>query len=453
MRSKQVLVSSSASKAERVAAQSPLQAKTPTWLLLWPSTLDTLACRSFPADAFGSMTTRLIPIACLCVATCFPTFARAQPTLSEQQVHQIDALFTPFDHDGSPGYAVGVVKDGVLVFARGYGRADLDSNAPITPRTSFHLASLSKQFTAAAIALLILDGKLSFDTPVVQFFPELKSFGADIRLKHLIYFTSGLPEYTSLQRPSGMPWFSFYYFTIDEAIATTLRAKTLKFAPGSAWDYSNVNYMMLAKIVERASNLSLADFLRARVFTPLGMADSHLNDDATLVVPNRATGYVDRSDANAVEQLKSVGIAIHQGSGFARLPRISPHYGGSGVFSTVEDLAKWDNNFYSDRLAGPAFTALMLRREKFAHDKDNDALGLVFGDFEGRQMIWFSGGDSDSSTFMARLPKDRLTVICLSNMPTGHTEDKAKAVLRLVLQPPAQASAPKPVQPPIAPAR
>jgi CubicO group peptidase (beta-lactamase class C family) len=116
-----------------------------------------------------------------------------------------------------------------------------------------------------------------------------------------------------------------------------------------------------------------------------------------------------------------------------RLPRISPHYGGSGVFSTVEDLAKWDANFDSDNLAGPKFTQLMLRREMFHHDKDNDALGLVFGEFDGRPMFWFSGGDLDSSSFMARLPQERLTVICLSNMPRGHAEDKARAVLSIVL--------------------
>jgi CubicO group peptidase (beta-lactamase class C family) len=167
----------------------------------------------------------------------------AQHSLGEVDARQIDAIFTPYDHDGSPGYAVGVVKNGTLVYARGFGRADLDYNMPITARTSFHLASLSKQFTAAAVALLILDGKLSLDTPVDHFFPEVKKYGADLRIKHLIYFTSGLQEYTSLPRASGTPWFSFHYFTIDEAIAVSLRTRRLKFVPGTQWEYSNVNYM------------------------------------------------------------------------------------------------------------------------------------------------------------------------------------------------------------------
>jgi CubicO group peptidase (beta-lactamase class C family) len=165
------------------------------------------------------------------------------------------------------------------------------------------------------------------------------------------------------------------------------------------------------------------------------MNASLLNDDSSVVIPSRATGYVDRSDAGIREQLHSVGIDVHAGSGYVRLPRVSPHYGGSGVFSSIEDLAKWDESFDSHRLAGPAFTRQMLHREKFRHDKDNDAFGLVFGDFQGRPMIWFSGGDVDTSTFMARLPEERLTVICLSNLPTGNAEGKARAILDVLVKP------------------
>jgi hypothetical protein len=117
----------------------------------------------------------------------------------------------------------------------------------------------------------------------------------------------------------------------------------------------------------------------------------------------------------------------------ASFTRSAPYYGGSGVFSTVEGLAKWDANFDRNKLAGPQFTQLMLRHEKFEHDKDNDGLGLVFGEFDGRPMLWFSGDDLDSSTFMARLPGEHLTVICRSNMPRGPSEDKARAVLNIVL--------------------
>lgn len=364
----------------------------------------------------------------------FSTNTFAQQKLSRKTERRIDSIFASVDRTNSPGYAIGVIKKGKLILARGYGLADLDNNIPITSHTVFHLASVSKQFTAAAIALLILDGKLSLDTPVENFFPEVKKYNVNLQIKHLIYFTSGLPDYTTLPRASGDPWFSFHYFNIGEAVATSLSSPRLKFAPGTQWEYSNINYMLLAKIVERISEMSLDTFLKLRIFSPLGMNASMVNDDVTTVIPGRATGYADRSDEKVREQLKSVGVNVNVGKGYARLPRISPHYGGSGVFSTIADLAKWDQNFYSHKLAGPAFTQQMLYREKFTHDKDNDAFGLVFGKFQDREMIWFSGGDLDGSTFIARLPKEQLTVMCLSNMPTGNAEQKAREILDVLLK-------------------
>lgn len=364
----------------------------------------------------------------------FSTNTFAQQKLSRKTERRIDSIFASVDRTNSPGYAIGVIKKGKLILARGYGLADLDNNIPITSHTVFHLASVSKQFTAAAIALLILDGKLSLDTPVENFFPEVKKYNVNLQIKHLIYFTSGLPDYTTLPRASGDPWFSFHYFNIEEAVATSLSSPRLKFAPGTQWEYSNINYMLLAKIVERISEMSLDTFLKLRIFSPLGMNASMVNDDVTTVIPGRATGYADRSDEKVREQLKSVGVNVNVGKGYARLPRISPHYGGSGVFSTIADLAKWDQNFYSHKLAGPTFTQQILHREKFTHDKDNDAFGLVFGKFQDREMIWFSGGDLDGSTFIARLPKEQLTVICLSNMPMGNAEQKAREILDVLLK-------------------
>jgi CubicO group peptidase (beta-lactamase class C family) len=362
-----------------------------------------------------------------------PISAQGSP-LAPALSRRIDSVFSAYAADSTPGYAVGVIRDGRLVYAKGYGLANLDDRIPITAHTAFHLASLSKQFTAAAIALLILDKKLSLETPVERFFPEVKKYHADLRIKHLMYFTSGLHDYTTVPRANKDPWFSSYYFTIDDAIAASLRADSLEFAPGTKWEYSNVDFMLLAKIAERVSGMPLSAFLQQRIFTPLGMRHSSLNDDATLVVADRATGYALRSDSGVRAQLASVGVAVRLGPGYIRLVRNSPHYGGSGVFTTIEDFAKWDAELDSPRVLGPAFAAQMMHREKFAHDKDNDAFGLVIGDFEGRESVWFSGGDLDGSTFFARLPKERLTVVCLSNMPTGDAEGHAKAVLQILLE-------------------
>jgi CubicO group peptidase (beta-lactamase class C family) len=349
--------------------------------------------------------------------------------LSEATKAKIDQLFASYARPDSPGYVLGLMKNGELVFAKGYGQANLDDRIPLTPHTAFHLASLSKQFTGAAVALLILEGKLSLEDLVSKYIPETAKYGDGLRLKHLVYMTSGLHEYTNLPRASGDPWMTFFYFTRDEAIRTALKPETLEFAPGTQWAYRNLNYMLLTRIVEEISGEPFSTFMQQRVFRPLEMQHSDINDDTTLIVPNRATGYAPRSDPRLIEELAQVGVQIRPGEGWVRLVRVSPHYGGSGVFTTLDDLAKWDENWYSGKLAGQAFTELMNKRMQFQHAKDNDAFGLVWRELYGKSMLDYSGGDTDASTYMTRFPTEHFTIVCLSNMPLGDAEGKAHQVL------------------------
>ena len=350
--------------------------------------------------------------------------------LNASQRAEIDRLFVR--PPASPGYAVAVIKDGNFALSRGYGLANLDDGIPITPETSFHLASLSKQFTGAAIALLILEHKIALTDPVSKYIPEVAKYGDGLRIEHLVYMTSGLHEYTDLPRTSGDPWMTFYYFTRDEAIATALRPEHLEFAPGTQWAYRNINYMLLTKIVEVVSGESFSTFMKERIFTPLGMSHTEIDDDTTEIIPHRATGYAPRADPRVIKELAAVGVAIKPGDGWVRLVRVSPHFGGSGVFTTLDDLLAWDNNWYTQKLAGQEFTDLMNRRQKFEYDKDNDAFGLVWRTRYGHAMLDYSGGDTDTSTYMARFPDQHVTVICLSNMPLGDAEGKADAVLDLL---------------------
>ena len=350
--------------------------------------------------------------------------------LNASQRAEIDRLFVR--PPASPGYAVAVIKDGDFALSRGYGLANLDDGVPITPDTSFHLASLSKQFTGAAIALLILGHKIALTDPVSKYIPEVAKYGDGLRIEHLVYMTSGLHEYTDLPRTSGDPWMTFYYFTRDEAIATALRPDHLEFVPGTQWAYRNINYMLLTKIVEVVSGESFSAFMKERIFTPLGMLHTEIDDDTTEIIPHRATGYAPGADPRVIKELAAVGVAIKPGDGWVRLVRVSPHFGGSGVFTTLDDLLAWDNNWYTQKLAGQEFTDLMNRRQKFEYDKDNDAFGLVWRTRYGHPMLDYSGGDTDTSTYMARFPDQHVTVICLSNMPLGDAEGKADAVLDLL---------------------
>jgi CubicO group peptidase (beta-lactamase class C family) len=195
--------------------------------------------------------------------------------------------------------------------------------------------------------------------------------------------------------------------------------------------------MLLTKVVEKASGLPFADFADRRLFRPLGMAHTQVNADFTAVVPRRALGYNPRTPA-VVAQARTEGWYVREGAGryaWVTNPRTSPHYGGSGVLTTLEDLARWDENFYTRRFGGQPFSDLMHRRERFGHPKDNDALGLVHGRYKGLNTVWYAGGDLGFSSYMLRFPDQRTTVFVLSNMGDGNTTKYARAVADLVLGP------------------
>ena len=327
---------------------------------------------------------------------------------------RIDALFAAYAEGVQPGYAIGIVRDGELVFARGYGYGNLARRELITPDTSLNLASLSKQLTAAAVALEIVDGRLDPDGTLGAYWPESPEFVHDISIAHLIYMTSGLPEYYRLPSPRG-GWLSENEFTVDDAVGAVFAAGELEFAPGSRWAYSNSNYQVLAELVARRNDTRFPEFMRTRVFEPAGMQGAWVDAPIDLERDGRALSYNWENGA------------------WQESPRKSPHYGGSGVYASLRDLAKWDAALYGESVFGEAFTRQMLATRRFAHDKENDAFGLVHSEYRGHPIIWYEGGDYGVSTYMVRLPEREETVICLANFGDAGCLGKARAVVDVLL--------------------
>lgn len=354
-------------------------------------------------------------------------------SFAAETVSTIDSLFAEFDTITSPGYGIGILKDTTKVFTKGYGAANLDYGLPITSETAFDIASVSKQFTGAGIALLLMDKQLSLEDPVENYLPELAKYTDTIRIKHLLYNTSGLTDYFKLPRKNGKSWLDLYYFDINEAIATSLSTDTLAFIPGTQWDYCNTNFMLLTKVIEKVSGSSFPVFMKERLFTPLHMNHTLVNDDITAVIPNRATPYNPRNSfyRNAYAQ---EGIHINETGDWIQHHRNSPHYGGSGIISTVTDLQKWERNFFTRELGGNTFYELMHQTLHFQHDRDNQAFGLYFGEYQGRTYVAWDGATAGVSTQIMRFPKEQIAIMVLSNLGSGEAAAKANAIADILIK-------------------
>src|SRR5277367_6245231 len=216
-------------------------------------------------------------------------------TLPPDVAKQVDKIFEKWDRPDSPGCALGVYKDGKIIYKHGYGMADLNDDVPITPATVFHVASMSKQFTAASIVLLAQQGKLSLDDDVHKYIPELPDFGQRITIRHLVWHTSGLRDQWDLLGLAG--WrYSLDLITDDDVMSVMTRQKDLNFKPGEQYTYCNTGFTLLALIVKRVSGISFREFTNKNIFEPLGMKHTHFRDDHEEVIKHDALGYEDGKD-------------------------------------------------------------------------------------------------------------------------------------------------------------
>jgi CubicO group peptidase (beta-lactamase class C family) len=335
--------------------------------------------------------------------------------LPEDLEARVDSLFASWLKPDAPGCTVAVFQDGKVAFAKGYGLANLEHAIPNTPATVFDIGSTSKQFTAACVALLVLDGKLTLDDDVRKYVPELPSYGAPITVRHLLHHTSGLRDYLPLLSFSGID--DADWTTNADALEILTKQKRLCFSPGAKHEYSNSGYCLLSVIVERAGGRPFAAFAQERIFAPLGMTDTHVHDDHTRIVPRRATGYAPKDDG---------GFEIAM-SNFEQT-------GDGAVLTTVLDLAKWDESFYSGQVGGQGLLDLLAQRGRLGNGKEIDyGFGLTFGKHAGLPMVSHGGAWAGYRAELVRFPTKHLSVVCLANVGSADASGLALDVADLAL--------------------
>jgi CubicO group peptidase (beta-lactamase class C family) len=318
--------------------------------------------------------------------------------MNKETIRIIDTLFREWDDPGSPGCSLGILRRGKVLYSRGYGMASLEHDVPISQKTVFDLGSTSKQFVAFCIALLENRGKISAEDDAARYLPELGKYAGKIRIKHLLHHTSGIRDYLALMELAGMRYENEYP---DEQIFNLIKMqRDLNFIPGGEFLYSNSGYLLLGEIIKRVSGLSLREFADKNIFSPLGMKNTHFHDDYSVIVRNKATGY--SASANGFKTDISLFDVV----------------GDGGINTNVTDLAKWDANFYVNRLGG----GQDLIKKIITPGRLNDgrelaySYGLFLSEYRGQRVVSHGGAWVGYRSEMMRFPDKGLTIVCLSNL-------------------------------------
>lgn len=364
------------------------------------------------------MRAALLLVLPLASAGVLPAQSPATPHLAPATAATLDSLFTPMSHAGTPGCAVGVFQNGAITFARGYGFANLNHDVPITPTTRFTVGSVSKQFTAASIALLVRAGKLSLDDDVRKHIPEMNPTPTPVQVRHLVHHTSGLRDFWELVGLAGVRYDDGY--TSDDMLALAARQKGLNFPPGSEYRYSNTGYLAMGVIVQRVTGQSLRRFADSAIFKPLGMHETFFLDDHTEVVPGRAMAY--SPVAGAADRWK---IDVWN----------NDIVGQGGLVTTLADLQKWDENFYTGVLGGKDFLALLHEVEPLTSGAPNTyAFGLTVGSYRGQKLVEHTGSTGGYRAALLRFPDQHTSFALLCNRSTVNTAQLALRMADVVLR-------------------
>jgi CubicO group peptidase (beta-lactamase class C family) len=333
---------------------------------------------------------------------------------------RVDPLFATWNRPDSPGCGVGVIRNGAVIYERGYGMASLERKVPITSSTVFHLASITKPFTAMSVLLAAERGLLSLDDDVSKYIADWSNREHRVTIRHLLTHTSGLRDAYLLQG-----WAPNIGSSNGAILKILSRQRGPNFTPGTEYQYNNGGYLLLGKILERASGQTLGAFADANIFKPLGMTSAYFNGDPVRTAPDHASGY------------------SPQANGWRLLPERSGYAGNAGMMSSVRDLLRWANNFAEARVGTPALLASMQTASVLTGgQKTQNGIGFAIGNYRSVRTFHVSGGDFGTATHLAVYPDQKVAIAVLCNMDsvdmgglaTVNPDDLAKGVADIFLE-------------------
>lgn len=329
---------------------------------------------------------------------------------------RVDELFKEYNTVDSPGAAVAVVKDGMVVYRKGFGSAQLEYNIPISPSTVFHVASVSKQFTAMAVLMLEDQGKLSVDDDIRKHLPWVPDFGKKITIRHLLNHTSGLRDQWSLLVVGG--WRIDDIITQEHIINLVKRMKELNFEPGERYLYCNTGYTLMAEIVTAVSGKPFEKYCDENIFKPLGMTSTHFHKDVYKIVKNRAYSYSRNDKKELVNSLLNYSNA-----------------GATSLFTTVEDLVNWMRNFDEKRVGNEKVMKQLFTKGVLNDGEEIDyASGIVIGKYKGLKYYSHGGADAGFRSTLYYFPEPKLGVTVLSNYGNFNAGGMGRQVAGIFLE-------------------
>lgn len=336
----------------------------------------------------------------------------AANVMAQEISAKIDALFKDFDRPDIPGAVVMVIREGKVIYEKGYGLSNIEQKTPCTTSTNFRLASVSKQFTAASILILVERKKLSLDDRITKFFPEFPAYGIEITVHHLLSHRSGLIDYEDV-----IPVGTTIQLSDRNALNLVRQQNKTYFPPGSDFRYSNTGYALLSLIVESVSGNTYADFLKRNIFSPLQMTNTIAYEAGISKVQNRAYGYAQENN-QFVPSDQSLTSAV---------------LGDGGIYTSVNDLFKWDQALYTDKILNQKMLKEALTVSSPTTDIENSGYGFGWYITQHRDtdLFFHRGNTCGFTNLIERYPQKNFTVIILTNRRDAEILDLGKRIFDL----------------------